>query len=215
MSFLNQLKSQAQTLQAQATAVEHNQAQQTELVERVTHQIWRYLDELAAQLRVLQPDGPRLSADGKTPWPAMQASDFRVDARRKSVQGKELFDYVIMAWKLSPKMGVVVQGSVSSVMLAETEKIESRLHAAQVKFERIEKRVPPRNALQSVRHDYQTEARASVRVQPNHATGMVEFSLACVTGMDPAKKSLAAHAFQTPMLDELAKLIVGQPSTFL
>lgn len=215
MSFLNQLKSQAQSLQAQATVDQHNKAQQTELVERVTHQIWRYLDELAAQLCVLQPDGPRLTADGKTPWPAMQASDFRVDARRKAVDGKELFDYVVMAWRLSPKMGVVVQGSVSSVLLAETEKIESRLNSAQVKFERTEKRVPPRNALQSVRHDYQTEARASVRVQPNHATGSVEFSLACVTGMDPSKKVVSAQAFQAPMLDELAKLIVGQPSTFL
>ena len=132
MSFLNQLKSQAQTIQAQQTVDQQSQLQTLEAVERCTHQAWRYLDELAAQLRVLQPDGPRLSADGKTPWPAMRASEFRVDARRKSVQGRELFDYVLMAWTLMPKMGVAVQGSVSAGLLAEMQQIESRLGAGQV-----------------------------------------------------------------------------------
>lgn len=215
MSFLNQLKSQAQTLQAQAQVEQQCQTQQTEAVERVTQQVWRYLDELAAHLRVLQPDGPRLTLDGKIPWPALRATDFRCDARRKNVGDRELFDYVIMAWRLTPKMGVVVQGSVSSVLLADTERIATRLHAAQVQFERTEIRVPPKNALQSVRHDYQTEARASVTVQPNHSAGELEFRLVCVNGMDTVRKVIGVQSFTQQCLDELAKLIVGQPNTFL
>ena len=215
MSFLNQLKSQAQTMQAQQTADQQSQLQQVEAVERATHQAWRYLDELAAQLCVLQPDGPRLSADGKTPWPAMRASDFRVDARRKMVQGRELFDYVVMAWTLMPKMGVVVQGSVNGALLAEMEQIESRLAVGQVAFERFEKRIPPRNSLQSTRYDYQTHARGMVRIQPHHATGVLEFRLVCVTGLEARSKSVNAAAFPPVLLDELAKLIVGQGSTFL
>jgi hypothetical protein len=215
MSFLNQLKSQAQTIQAQQSVDQQSQLQTLEAVERCTHQAWRYLDELAAQLRVLQPDGPRLSADGKTPWPAMRASDFRVDARRKSVQGRELFDYVLMAWTLMPKMGVAVQGSVSSGLLAEMQQIESRLGAGQVQFERFEKRIPPRNSLQSVRYDYQTQARGMVRLQPDHVSGNLEFRLVCVTGLEVRSKSFSAAMFPPAQLDELAKLLVGQSSSFL
>lgn len=215
MSFLDQLKTQAQSVQAKSVVDQQTQQQVSEAVERAAHATWRYLDELAEHLRVLQPDGPRLSADGKTPWPAMRATDFRVDARKKKVDDKELFDYVVMGWRLSPKMGVVVQGSVSTALLVEAKQIESRLDAAQVPFERFENRLPQRNTVQSVRLDYQTEARGMVRVVPHHASGELEFRLVCVTGLDVAKTTLSAVAFQGQRLDELAKLLVGQPSEFL
>jgi hypothetical protein len=215
MSFLNQLKNQAQAVQAQQIAVQKDQTDKVEAVERATHMVWRYLDDLAAQLKVLQPDGPRLSADGKTPWPAMRCSDFRVDARRKAGQGRELFDYVAMGWRLTPKMGVVVQGTVAATFVPEMERIEARLHAGQVKFDRVENRVPPRNALQSVRYDYQTEARGAIRIQPHHAEGSLEFRLTCVTGLELVTKVMEAGKLQTAHLDELAKLLVGQNGQFL
>ena len=215
MSFLNQLKSQAQTLQAQSVADQKRQQQVVDAVERAAHTTWRYLDELAEHLRVLQPDGPRLTADGKTPWPAMRATDFRVDARKMKVDDKDRFDYVVMGWRLSPKMGVVVQGSVTSNLLVEAKQIESRLDAGQVQYERCETRVGPRNTFQSVRLDYQTEARGMVRVKPRHATGELEFRLVCVTGLEVATRMVDAVQFQGQLLDELAKLLVGQASAFL
>lgn len=215
MSFLNQLKSQAQTLQAQSVADQKTQQQVVDAVERAAHTTWRYLDELAEHLRVLQPDGPRLTADGKTPWPAMRATDFRVDARKMKVDDKDRFDYVVMGWRLSPKMGVVVQGSVTSNLLVEAKQIESRLDAGQVQYERCATRVGPRNTFQSVRLDYQTEARGMVRVKPRHATGELEFRLVCVTGLEVATRMVDAVQFQGQLLDELAKLLVGQPSAFL
>lgn len=214
MNFLNQLKAQAQSLQAVEQVQAQGRAERIESVERAAHKVWRYLDELAAQLTILQPDGPRLSADGKTPWPAMRASDFRTDARRKKEQDVELFDYIIMAWKLTPKMGVVVQGSVSAVLLAEVQAIEAKLNAAQVRYEKTERRIPPRNALESVRFDYATEARGVVRVQPRHATGQLEFTLTCVTGLEARSRVWSSSELDSTGLDELAKLIVGQDNRF-
>lgn len=215
MSFLNQLKSQAQTLQAQSVADQKTQQQLVAAVEQATHTTWRYLDDLAAHLSVLQPDGPRMSTDGKTPWPAMRATEFRVDARKKRVDDKDVFDYVVMGWRLTPKMGVVVQGSVTSALLAQVQQMEARLDAGRVEYERFETRAQPRNTVQSVRLDYRTEARGMVRVLPNHAGGTLDFRLVCVTGLETAAKTLSATQFPTQMLDELAKLLVGQASTFL
>lgn len=214
MSFLNQLKSQAQSVQAQQVVEAHGRSARIEAVERVTQRAWRYLDELAAQLRILQPDGPRLSADGKTPWPAMKASDFRTDARKKMLDGKEVFDYAIMGWTLSPKMGVVVQGSVSAVLMAEVQAIEARLASGQVQFEKVEKRVPPRNALESVRFTYATQARGTVHLKPDHEQGQVLVRLSCVTGLESRTQTWHALDFDEALLDELAKLVVGQDNRF-
>lgn len=215
MSFLNQLKAQAQTVQLQQQDVQQAQADRIESVERAAQATWRYLNELAVQLNVLKPDGPRLSLDGKTPWPALQGSDFRVDARRKTVSRHEVIDFIAMGWRLSPKMGVVVQGSVSANFLPEMERIEARLHAANVSFDRVEKRVPPRNALQSVRYDYQTEARAGLRIVADHVAGELEFRMVGVTALDVLTKRIEASQIQTALLDELAKLLVGSSSRFL
>lgn len=215
MSFLNQLKAQAQTVQLQQQDARQEQASRLDSVERAAQTTWRYLNELAVQLNVLKPDGPRLSLDGKTPWPAMQGADFQVDARRKTLDRQEVIDFISMGWRLMPKMGVAVQGSVNASFLPEMERIEACLHAASVSFERIEKRVPPRNALQSVRYDYQTEARAGLRIVANHAEGLLEFRMVCVTALDVLTKRIEAAQIQTALLDELAKLLVGRPSSFL
>ena len=215
MSFLNQLKAQAQTVQLQQQDQQQDQADRIDSVERAALTTWRYLNELAVQLNVLKPDGPRLSLDGKIPWPAMQGSEFRVDARKKQLLRNEVIDFISMGWRLLPKMGVVVQGSVSASFMPEMERIEARLHTANVSFERVEKRVPPRNALQSVRYDYQTEARAGLRVFADHHTGELEFRMVGVTALEAVTKRIPASQIQASLLDELAKLLVGSPSSFL
>lgn len=215
MSFLNQLKTQAEAVQAQHSVAQRNHAENVAAVERTMLATWRYFDDLAQHLSVLRPQGPSLTADGRTPWPTMQSAEYRVDARKKSLDGREVFDYVAMGWRLTPKMGVAVQGAVSAGSIPEVERIESRLHAGQVRFERIEKRVPPRNALQSARIEYMTEARGSVRVLPLHSAGALEFRLVCVTGLEQVCKQIDAGDFQTATLDELAKLLVGQNGKFL
>lgn len=215
MSFLNQLKAQAQTVQQQQQGQQQDQAHRVESVERAALTTWRYLNELAAQLNVLKPDGPRLSLDGKTPWPAMQSSEFRVDVRRKLLHRNEVIDFISMGWRLLPKMGVVVQGAVSANFMPEMERIEAQLHAANVSFERVEKRIPPRNALQSVRYDYQTEARASLRIVADHDAGELVFRMVGLTAFDVVTKRIEASRVQAPLLDELAKLLVGNASSFL
>ena len=68
MSFLNQLKSQAQALQKQRSAADLNAEELANQTETAFAKILPYLQDLARQLSVIQPPGPALSLDGRTPW---------------------------------------------------------------------------------------------------------------------------------------------------
>ena len=215
MSFLNQLKSQASALQQQQVgdhASRDAHVQQTELAMKTVN---LYLGELAKQLNVIAPRGPTLSLDGKTPWPAMQMTEFRVDARKKMLRDQEVSDYVAMGWRLLPVMGKAVGGSVVANFSTDIERVEKALAAGGVKHDRIAVRHPEKNTLKEVRFDYLTEARGSVMVSAQNDEGLMEFRLATVRGFEIIKVTMDAAQVQSNVLDELAKLIVGQPSNFL
>ena len=74
MSFLDQLKSQAKALQQQRGADEQQLEERTAQTEQACRVTLHYLQDLARQLSVLQPPGPALTLDGKTPWPPMKSS---------------------------------------------------------------------------------------------------------------------------------------------
>lgn len=215
MSFLNQLKSQASALQQKQEvdfAVRDANVLKAELAMKT---VSIYLAELVKQLNVIAPRGPALSLDGKTRWPAMQLMEFRVDARRKMLRHQEVADYVAMGWRILPVMGKPVGGSVVANFSTEIERIEKGLASGNVKHERIAVRHPEKNTLKEVRFEYLTEARGSVMVSADNDEGRITFRLGNVLGFDVLKLSLEAERVQTSVLDELAKLILGQPSTFL
>ena len=72
MSFLNQLKSQANALQSQQSVDTERLEANTKATEAACRTAWLYLSDLARQLEVIAPPGPALSLDGKTRWPAMK-----------------------------------------------------------------------------------------------------------------------------------------------
>ena len=215
MSFLNQLKSQAHALQTAHGVQQTLHEASTRLTEAASKTTWFYLEELARQLNVIGPSGPKLSLNGKTPWPDMTLVDFRVDARKKKLRDQDVFDYIVLGWRIVPSGGVPVSGSVSANFPPDLTRIETRLSAGSVKHERINVRHPEKHTLQAIRFDYQTEARASVTVTVDHETAQMSFRLANVQGFEVGNAVYSAQQLQSPLLDELAKLIVGQPSIFI
>ncbi|MES2945843.1 MAG: hypothetical protein V4772_23495 [Pseudomonadota bacterium] len=214
MSFLNQLKSQASELQNQQRGQLQNFEASTAATESACHKAWAYLSDLARQLNVIEPPGPRFSVDGKVPWPSMKLANFRADFRKKRLRDKEVFDYLAIGWDIVPKIGAPVGGSVSANFPPDLKRIESRLSAGNVRHERIEVRHPEKNSLLALRFDYMTEARGSVKVTADHENAKLVFRVAGASGFEVLDSSWPAAQVQTSMLDELAKLIVAQPSTF-
>lgn len=215
MSFLNQLKTQASALQQKQEVDVSGRDRNVLQTELAMKTVWNYFSELAKQLDVIAPKGPSLSVDGKTPWPAMQLSEFRVDARKKTLRDKEVADYVAMGWRILPVMGKPVGGSVTANFSTDIERIEAAIASGNVKHERIALRDPEKNTLKAVKFEYLTEARGSVMVSAENDEGRLTFRLGNLRGFEVLKLSLSAERVQTHELDELAKLIVGQASDFV
>ncbi len=215
VSFLNQLKTQASALQTETSSKLDNIEANTVQTEMACKTTWLYLSDLAKQLEVIGPAGPRFTLDGKTPWPAMKLRGFRVDSRKKMLRDKEVYGTLGMGWTVVPQMGSPVGGSVSVNFPPDLERVESRLASGQVKHDRKEIRHPEKNTLQAIRFEYTTETRGSVMVTPDHDKGTLAFRLANLSGFGIVSTSWPAARVKADLLDELAKLVVGQPSRFV
>ncbi|MEJ8837945.1 hypothetical protein [Ramlibacter sp. AN1133] len=215
MGFLDQLRSQAQTLQSKRTTEEQRQDQLAAETERACRVIANYFDDLARQLSVIQPPARELSLDGKTPWPPMKQVDFRADARRKMLRNREVFDYIGMGWRIVPQAGAVVTGVVTVNFPTEMKRVEDRLMMGPVKHERREVRDPEKSTLREVRYEYLTETRATVTATPDHDRGQVHFRLLNTCGFEVVQTTWPAARIQVELLDELARRIVGQSSHFV
>lgn len=214
MSFLNQLKSQAKALQSERVSHEQGLEERTAATEQAGKLGLFYLQDLARQLSVIEPAGPAFTLDGRTPWPAMKLTDFRVDARRKMLRNREVIDYVAMGWQVVPQIGALT-GLVSVNFPTEMRRVEDRLAMGPVKHERREIRRPDSSALVEVRYEYQTQTRGSVLATLDHDNGMVHWRLLNTSGFEVVQTTWPSARVQQALLDELAKRLVGQPNTFV
>jgi hypothetical protein len=214
VSFLNQLKSQATELASQQAVVAQDLTENAARTEAACQIVAHYLRDLAKHLNVIEPSGPHFTLDGKTPWPAMKLSNFHADARKKMLRDKEVFDTMAMGWTITPKMGVAVGGAVTISFLPEVERVQQILTFAHVEHERKETRHPQRNSLQSVRFEYTTLARGNVSVKADHDAAQLVFRVANANGFVITTSTVPAERISSDLMDELAKLIVAQPSTF-
>jgi hypothetical protein len=214
MSFLDQLKIQANAVKSREDQqqVEHDTT--TFATEQACSTVFFYLEQMVQQLNVIEPEGPKLSLDGKTPWPAMKLTGFQIDARKKMLRNREVFDYIGVAWQIVPRAGRPVSGSVSANFLPDLQRLEARLATGWVQHERHEIRHPEKNTLQMVRLDYTTLSRGNIRVTPDHENAMLAFRLANLTGFGLANTTWPVAQVHGTMLDELAKMVCGQPSRF-
>lgn len=215
MSYLQQLKRQAQALQAEQGQQQQGLEGHVTATEVACQQVWNYLSDLARQLSVIEPAATRLGLDHKHLWPDMRQYDFRFDARKKRLRDREVFDYLAMGWKLGPRKGETQRGRVSVNFPPDLERVQKRLAAGHVVHERIEQRHPESNALLAIVFEFELAARASVMVTADHDAAQLNFRLACVDGMEIVTARWPVSQVTPARLDELARLIVGEPSRFL
>jgi len=212
MSFLNQLRQQAQAVQSRQHDTQGSLERALKQTEEACGRIWRYLQDLQAQLNVIQPELDTWTLDGRQPWPRMRLQDFRIDARRKTLQGQEVHDNLAMVWRMLPAdPSAARHGRVSVNFPPDLERVERRLQAARVPHERSEQRQPETNRLQFIHFDYTHEARAGVQFAPDHERAQVRIRLVAVGKPEVEALEYPAAELQPALLDELAKRIVGAP----
>ena len=215
MSFLNQLKTQAKALQTQQGQEQLHLEENTNETEVACRRALPYLEDLARHLNVIAPAAPKFNLDGKTPWPAMKLVDFRVDARKKMLRNREVFDYLAIGWRVVPQVGQPVGGVVTVNFPPDLQRVESRLAMGPVKHERKQLRHPEKNTLLAIQFDYITETRGNVHVAPDHDKAELAFRLMNASGFGIVNTVWPASSLKTEVLDELAKLIVSESHRFV
>ncbi len=215
MSFLNQLKSQAIVAQTQATQDTQAIAANTLQTELSSKTIWHYLNELCKHLNVLAPAGPVFALDKNTVWPAMKLIDFRLDQRKKMLRDKEVVETISLGWQIMPMVGQPATAYAVADFIPEMEQIERNLWFGGAKFERKDVFQPNKRPQRIIRFEYVQQARGYVTVTPDHDKAEFAFRLANTTGFGVKNVVWPAQRMQTDFLDELAKLIVAQPSQFV
>jgi hypothetical protein len=215
MSFLNELKHQAQSLQDQQQGNQQSVAANTEVTEIACKVALKYLQDLCAQLNIILPPAHgSYSLDGKAQWPALKLSGFRCDARKKMLRGKEAFDYLAVGWNLAPATGQIAHHSLTVNFPPELERVQQRLSIGQIRHERKDLRHPETSKLQAYVFDYDTASAGSITLTPEHDTGQMAFRVCCVGGFQVLSTRYPANKVNQALLDELAKHLVGQTSRF-
>jgi len=218
MSFLSELKSRANALQGLQLGAQHDLAANTRAAELACRMALAYLQDLCVQLNVIQPPAPgAYSLDGKapfTPFAALVQRNFRCDARRKMLRNAEAFDYIGVGWDLRPDTGLVATHTVTVNFSPDLERVTQRLSSGQIQHERRDLRHPETNKLLAFVFDYQTEARAFITLTPDHDRGCIAFRVSNVGGFGVLNTVYPAAQVTQPLMDELAKKLVGQPSRF-
>jgi hypothetical protein len=217
MSFLDDLKQQAQARQAQLrgdlAVIERHTAQ----VEEACKLVWRYLDDLGRQLEVLRPSsGARYAIDPRAVLEGLQFTDFVADLRRKRVRlgplsERELVDHIVLSARLVSGRQV----RLAKDFPPEIEKLEARLAQAGIRVLGEPYRDPETGRFLEQRYDFSADLTAGVRVLPQHEEGRLQFAIQNLDGLATIKASFAAQEVTTARLDELAKWWVGQPQHFL
>lgn len=216
MSFLSELKNQANQLREQQTGAAQDLAGLTKTTEMACITAWKYMQDLCAQLNVIKPTAAgQFSLDGKTKFPELQMLNFRCDARKKMHRGQEMFDYIGVGWDLLPTTGQVATHSVLVNFPPDLERVTKRLSHGQIQHERKEQRHPETNKLQAYVFEYQTQSRGSVTLTPDQDAGRMAFRLVNIEEFSVDYLTYPAEQISSFLLDELAKRIVGQRNRFV
>lgn len=217
MSFLDQLRQQAQAREAQLRG-DHTQLERNlQLVEAACGHAWRYFGELARQLDLLEPPSPqRFRFDNRTLVEGLVCRRVASDIRRHKVaQGplaeRELVQQIVLH-------GVLESGrtlELAKDFPPEIQKLEARLSQAGIRCpgERVNDASSGRFV--EMRYRFAADVLIGVRVEPLHELGQLRFVLRNFDGLATLTATFAAHEVTTARLDDLAKWWLGEPQRFV
>jgi hypothetical protein len=216
VSFLDELKKQADALQSRQQVDEETFLRNARAADAATKATFHYWLDLARQLNVLRPPVParyafdnRHALDG--PADGLKFDDFRVDARRKQLRGFELYDHaVIGCWVRSGRRLVIDKD-----FPPEMQRLEAKLAQAGIVAPSTALRDDATGRFVAARYEFDADVRVGVRLAPDHERGVAQFTVNNFEALESMVVEFAADAVGEPLLDELAKWWLGEPNGFV
>ena len=212
VGFLDDLKRQADAAKALQRTDTGALARNAELADAACRGAASYFSTLAQQLNVLRPRSKGVfRLDRRHAFDGLQLGEFRTDARRKPLRGADVFDHVVLRWKLTSG----TQLALIKNFLPDIDQLESRLRRSGAHVHAQAIRHPETAKLQEMRYELVADFAGSVTVTPEHDSGRVRFELVNLDGFESVTVEFPAFEVGSARLDELARWLMGEPHGFL
>jgi hypothetical protein len=214
VSFLEELKQQARTIQTSASS------ERPEVLERnrrlaygacqLAHNYWK---ELCEQLNVIRPPSTaRYMIDGRHPLTDLVCSQFRaIPNMRMLPGGQSQIDSVMLAWQVSAERRERIEKDLPK----DIERVRGGLRQAGIQANEVPVRNATTGRLQGTGFEFKAEVHAHVRVVPLPDTGRVRLTFCNLDQLERVDAEYPAVGLRQRLLDEIGRWIVGQPQRVL
>ncbi len=210
MGLLDDLKRQADMARTHNSLQQSLREENVRVVEEAMHRTFMYLLELFKQLAILKPANPLVyGMAGIGELKGLGYADAFVDARKKRIADREGYDYIDFWLKWSAPGSLVVERDMPQTIA----KVRDMLWAYNIKFTEEEKRNDARSLIK-VTFTIPRTLTSDFTLKADHENRKLLFfgKNALRLGMDDF--AVPAEEMTEPVIEELAKMLLCQPSDF-
>ena len=210
MGLLDDLKKQAETVKTQQHLQESLREAHVKIVEEKMRQTFQYVNELLKQLAVLKPVNPLVySIPGIGDLKDLGFAESFIDYRSKRLGDRDCMDSIAFFLRWSSDQTLVVDRD----MPAAADKVRDVLFGYRLKF--TEEEVKGQRGVAAVwRFTVQSTIVADVSIRADHETGRLLVTGKNIERLGTEDFSVPAADVNESLLEEFAKLLLGQPGGF-
>jgi hypothetical protein len=208
MGLLDDLKRQADMVKSQQLSQQVMLEESIKLVEAKMHQTFLYLDDLLKQLAVLKPTNPTVySIPGVGDFQNLGYTESFINYRKKKIGDKEYYDYITMFIKWSSPQNLIVERD----MPAAIEKVTDALWRFGLKFgeEKIKK---PGGGFEKMQFTVPHSITCDITIKADHDNARLVVKGKHFFRLGADELRLPASDVDEALLEEFAKMLIGQPS---
>lgn len=210
MSFLEQLRKQAEEQKAQQESSNRSLEQLAAETDQAMNSVNKYFIDLANQLNVIRPASNRTFLIGGTSTLRdLCMCEFRVMARRRGLKHEDPWHYIKMDFRYAGDQPLEVTKDFEAIA-----SFESLLSANGMKFVITNERERIGNRNQPANYEIQQLVPAEVMVTGDPALAELTFLITNVERFSAFAIMFPAQKVDSALLDELTKFILGHPNTF-
>ncbi len=211
MGFLDELKSKADSLTQEKQAQSSKLVANTELLDARLRQAFTYLNDLCKQLEIIKPPSAysfELHGIGK--FDNLILTDFFADYRRKKFNETEVFDIVTLAFKHHSPRSILIKKDMPN----QIEQCENTLWRHNLKFQREDVRNED-GKLRWTEFTIPCSVNTGVTIEGDDESAQLIFKLKNFDRFETMTVAFAAPTFGDAILEDFARMLVGQPNRFL
>lgn len=209
MGLLDDLKKQADMVKSQQLSQASMLEESIKLVEAKMHQTFLYLNDLLKQLVVLKPTNPTVfSIPGIGDFQNMGYAESFINYRKKKIGDKDYYDYITMFIKWSSPVNLVVERD----MPAAIQKVNEVLWSFGFKFteEKIKKQG---GGFEKMKFTVPSAVTCDITITGDHDNARLVVKGKHFFRLGADELRIPAGDVNEALLEEFAKMLIGQPST--